>query len=127
LRSPNMATVDVKIPPMGESISSGVLAKWHVADGDLVKAGQPLFELETDKITSEGTAESGGRISLKAEAGAEVKIGEVVATIDTSVSTEAAEAPPAPSPAASTSTSGAAPAAPAAGTVSPAVRRLAAE
>ena len=53
--------IDVKIPPMGESITSGVLAKWHVKDGDLVKKDQPLFELETDKITSEGTAESAGK------------------------------------------------------------------
>ena len=44
---------------------------------------QPLFELETDKITSEGTAEADGRISLKVAAGDEVKIGQVVAAIDT--------------------------------------------
>jgi 2-oxoglutarate dehydrogenase E2 component (dihydrolipoamide succinyltransferase) len=74
--------IEVKIPPMGESISSGVLAKWHVADGDMVRKDQPIFELETDKITSEGNAESAGRISLKSAAGAEVKIGQVVATID---------------------------------------------
>lgn len=78
-----MAT-DVKIPPMGESISSGILAKWHVKEGDLVKKDQPLFELETDKITSEGTAEVGGKISLKAASGDEVKIGQVVATIEES-------------------------------------------
>ena len=53
-----MALLDVKIPPLGESINSGVLAKWHVKDGDTVKKDQPLFELETDKITSEGVAES---------------------------------------------------------------------
>src|SRR5690606_17804402 len=75
-------STEVKIPPMGESISTGVLAKWHVADGDTVKAGQVLFELETDKITSEGTAEVDGTISLKAEEGAEVGIGEVVAVIE---------------------------------------------
>jgi 2-oxoglutarate dehydrogenase E2 component (dihydrolipoamide succinyltransferase) len=84
---------------MGESISSGVLAKWHVADGDTVKAGQALFELETDKITSEGTAETNGRISLKVEAGAEVTIGQVVATIDPA-DAGAAPAPKAASPAA---------------------------
>ena len=44
--------LEVKIPPMGESISSGILAKWHVRNGDVVKKDQPLFELETDKITS---------------------------------------------------------------------------
>ena len=75
--------LDVKIPPMGESISSGILAKWHVKNGDTVKAEQPLFELETDKITSEGTAEAAGVITLKVEAGTEVKIGQVVATLET--------------------------------------------
>ena len=48
-----MAT-EVKIPEMGESISSGILAAWHVKDGDYVQNGQVLYELETDKITSEG-------------------------------------------------------------------------
>src|SRR4051812_14516967 len=77
-----MPLIEVKIPPMGESISSGVLAKWHVNDGDTVKKDQPLFELETDKITSEGTAEATGKISLKVAVGDEVKIGQVVASID---------------------------------------------
>ncbi|HVU35481.1 MAG TPA: 2-oxoglutarate dehydrogenase complex dihydrolipoyllysine-residue succinyltransferase [Opitutaceae bacterium] len=81
-----MPLIEVKIPPMGESITSGILAKWHVNDGDVVKKDQPLFELETDKITSEGTAEAAGRIALKVAAGDEVKIGQVVASIDTSVS-----------------------------------------
>ena len=79
-----MALLDVKIPPLGESINSGVLAKWHVKDGDTVKKDQPLFELETDKITSEGVAESAGVITLKAAVGDEVKIGAVVAVIDSS-------------------------------------------
>jgi 2-oxoglutarate dehydrogenase E2 component (dihydrolipoamide succinyltransferase) len=103
---------------MGESISSGVLAKWHVKDGDTVKKDQPLFELETDKITSEGTAESAGRISLKVAAGTEVKIGELVATIDSEASAGAAApaaSPTAPTAAAKESTS------------SPAVRRIAEE
>lgn len=76
--------IEVKIPPMGESITSGVLAKWHVADGAVVQKDQPLFELETDKITSEGTAEAAGRITFKVAAGADVKIGQVVALIDES-------------------------------------------
>jgi 2-oxoglutarate dehydrogenase E2 component (dihydrolipoamide succinyltransferase) len=98
---------------MGESISSGVLAKWHVADGDAVRKDQPLFELETDKITSEGTAEGAGRISLLVQAGAEVKIGQVVATIETGAPGEgedAGTAAPAPSPAQASSPSGAEPA-----------------
>jgi 2-oxoglutarate dehydrogenase E2 component (dihydrolipoamide succinyltransferase) len=113
---------------MGESISSGILAKWHVKNGDTVKKDQPLFELETDKITSEGTAESAGTITLKVEAGAEVKIGQVVASIETGV----AGAQPADKPAAPVATAQpaaplkAAPA-PAAVVQSPAVRRIAGE
>ena len=75
---------EVKVPPMGESISSGIMAKWHVSDGDIVAKDQPLYELETDKITSEGTADFAGKISLEVEAGAEVKIGQVIALIDES-------------------------------------------
>lgn len=78
-----MAT-EVKIPALGESISSGILATWHVGDGDYVEKGQALFELETDKITSEGTAEVAGVISLKVEEGDEVEVDAVVAEIDTS-------------------------------------------
>jgi 2-oxoglutarate dehydrogenase E2 component (dihydrolipoamide succinyltransferase) len=110
--------LEVKIPPMGESISSGILAKWHVKNGEAVKKDQPLFELETDKITSEGTADAAGTITLKVEAGAEVKIGEVVASIETGGAGPAPQAAPAPA--------AARPPAPAA-VQSPAVRRLAGE
>ncbi len=77
-----MATLAVKIPPMGESITGGVLAEWHVRDGDLVRKDQPLYALETDKITAEGAAEAGGRIALKVAAGSDVTIGQTVATIE---------------------------------------------
>ncbi len=80
-----MAT-EVKIPALGESISSGILATWHVGDGDYVEKDQTLFDLETDKITSEGTAEASGVIRLKVEEGDEVEIGAVVAEIDESAS-----------------------------------------
>ncbi|WP_415907826.1 2-oxoglutarate dehydrogenase complex dihydrolipoyllysine-residue succinyltransferase [Oleiharenicola sp. Vm1] len=116
-------SIEVKIPPMGESISSGILAKWHVAHGDVVKKDQVLFELETDKITSEGTAEAAGKISLAVAAGTEVKIGAVVATIDTSVTGDAAAAA---SPSVALAKEGA-PAAAKSDAQSPAVRRLAAE
>src|SRR5882757_8685148 len=89
--------IEVKIPPMGESITSGVLSKWHVADGAVVKKDQPLFELETDKITSEGTAEVAGKITFKVTAGTEVKIGQIVASIDESAA-GAASAPAAAAP-----------------------------
>ena len=77
-----MSLIEVKIPSVGESITSGILAKWHVAEGDTVKKGQLLYELETDKITQEVFAGTAGKITLKAAAGDEVKIGQIVATIE---------------------------------------------
>ena len=115
-------SLEVKIPPMGESISTGILAQWHVADGDAVKSGQVLFELETDKITSEGTAEAAGKISLKVEEGAEVGIGEVVALIDPEQGAAAEARPESATPAPAET-----PAAKDTPPVSPAVRRVAAE
>ncbi len=112
-----MSLHEVKIPPLGESISSGILAKWHVADGTLVKKDQPLFELETDKITSEGLADVAGKITFKVQPGTEVKIGEIVAVIDTDVAAGAGAATPvAPAPAPAGES-----------TQSPAVRRALAE
>ena len=110
---------EVKIPPMGESINSGVLAQWYVQDGDVVKKDQPLFELETDKITTEGTAEVAGRVTLLVTAGTEVKIGAVVAKIEESAT--AAITPTGASPAPSSPPSAIA------NPQSPSVRRLAAE
>jgi 2-oxoglutarate dehydrogenase E2 component (dihydrolipoamide succinyltransferase) len=115
----SMPSLEVKIPSMGESIAGGVLAKWHVKDGDSVKKDQPLFELETDKITSEGTAEAAGRIVLKVPAGAEVKVGQLVAVIETGEPAQRAEA----APAAATSAPVSALPLP----LSPSVRRLATE
>ena len=78
-----MAT-EVKVPSMGESITSGILSAWLVKDGDFVEKDQPIYELETDKITSEATAEVSGIIQFKVGQDAEVDIGATVATIDDS-------------------------------------------
>lgn len=78
-------TTEVKVPTVGESISSGVLANWCVNDGDVVAEGQHIFDLETDKITAEGLAECAGKINLKVKENSEVEIGQVVAVIDESV------------------------------------------
>jgi len=80
-----MAT-PVKVPSMGESITSGILTNWMVKDGDYVNKGDLLYELETDKITSEAPAEVSGVITFKAEPDDEVEIGQVVAEIDESAS-----------------------------------------
>ncbi len=76
--------IEVKIPAVGESITSGVVSVWHKKSGEFVNEGEPLFTLETDKVSTEIVAEKGGLLETKVPEGQEVKIGEVVATIDDS-------------------------------------------
>ena len=75
-------SLEIKIPAVGESITSGLLSVWHKNDGDAVAAGEPLFTLETDKVSSEIVAEKAGVLRIRAQAGSEVKIGETVGTIE---------------------------------------------
>jgi 2-oxoglutarate dehydrogenase E2 component (dihydrolipoamide succinyltransferase) len=113
-------SVEVKIPAVGESISSGVVSVWHKKSGEFVNAGEPLFTLETDKVSTEIVAEKAGLLETLVKEGQEVKIGEVVATIDDSKTAEKSSAPAksnAPAPAA-------APKADESATLSPAVRRI---
>jgi 2-oxoglutarate dehydrogenase E2 component (dihydrolipoamide succinyltransferase) len=77
-------SVEVKIPAVGESITSGVVSVWHKKSGDFVNAGDALFTLETDKVSTEITAETSGVLDTIVNEGQQVKIGEVVATIDDS-------------------------------------------
>jgi 2-oxoglutarate dehydrogenase E2 component (dihydrolipoamide succinyltransferase) len=76
--------IEVKIPAVGESISSGIVSVWHKKSGDFVNAGDALFTLETDKVSTEITAEKAGVLETLVPEGQEVKIGEIVATIDDS-------------------------------------------
>ena len=92
-------SLEVKIPSVGESISSGVIAAWHKKDGDQVQANDPILTLETDKVSSEIVAPGAGRLTLQAKEGDEVKIGQVVALIEEGAAAPAAPAPPAASPA----------------------------
>lgn len=126
--------IDVKIPSLGESITGGILAAWLVKDGDFVTRDQIIYELETDKITSEGLAESDGQLHIQIAEGTEVEIGQKIASIDPDQK-GAEPAPESPAEAAPATETAAAPA-PAAAvepagpkneTLSPAVRRLATE
>ena len=129
--------VEVKIPPMGESITGGLLATWLVKSGDAVRKGQALFSYETDKVTSEGTAEVDGKITIAVEAGTEVLVNQVVASIEAGAAGNASSAPAPAAPATKAAPTAAAAPAPkaapvatksgAAAEVSPAVRRLFAE
>ncbi|MGB0408833.1 MAG: 2-oxoglutarate dehydrogenase complex dihydrolipoyllysine-residue succinyltransferase [Opitutales bacterium] len=129
-------STEVKIPAMGESITTGILAGWHVKTGDYVEEGQTIYELETDKITSEANAEVSGVITITVEADEEVEIGQVVATIDESASGSAAPkaSDQAASEAPATEAEASAPVAPApaskvdpVATLSPAARKAATE
>jgi 2-oxoglutarate dehydrogenase E2 component (dihydrolipoamide succinyltransferase) len=92
--------IEVKIPAVGESITSGVVSAWHKKSGDFVNEGEPLFTLETDKVSTEIVAEKAGTLETKVPEGQEVKIGEVVATIDDSKqpAEQKKEAPPKKAP-----------------------------
>jgi 2-oxoglutarate dehydrogenase E2 component (dihydrolipoamide succinyltransferase) len=87
-------SIEVKIPAVGESISSGVVSVWHKKSGEYVNAGDALFTLETDKVSTEIVAEKAGLLETRVPEGQEVKIGEVVATIDDSKSAPAKSAAP---------------------------------
>jgi 2-oxoglutarate dehydrogenase E2 component (dihydrolipoamide succinyltransferase) len=75
--------IEIKIPSVGESIQEALLAEWFKKDGDHVKKDEPLFVIETDKVTLEIEAEADGILKIKVEAGKTVSIGQVVGTIDT--------------------------------------------
>jgi 2-oxoglutarate dehydrogenase E2 component (dihydrolipoamide succinyltransferase) len=79
--------IEVKIPAVGESITSGVVSAWHKKSGEFVNEGEALFTLETDKVSTEIVAEKSGVLETKVPEGQEVKIGEVVAIIDDSKGT----------------------------------------
>jgi 2-oxoglutarate dehydrogenase E2 component (dihydrolipoamide succinyltransferase) len=75
-------STEVKVPAVGESISSGLLSVWHKKDGEAVTLGEILFTLETDKVSSEVNATESGTLKIQVPEGEEVKIGQVVATIE---------------------------------------------
>jgi 2-oxoglutarate dehydrogenase E2 component (dihydrolipoamide succinyltransferase) len=79
--------IEVKIPSVGESVTSGVVSAWHKKSGEFVNEGEPLFALETDKVSTDIVAEKSGVLETKVPEGQEVKIGEVVAVIDDSKQT----------------------------------------
>ncbi len=75
--------IEVKVPSVGESVQEAILAQWYKADGDGVKKDEPLFVLETDKVTLEVNAEADGLLAIKVQEGETVSIGAVVGTIET--------------------------------------------
>jgi 2-oxoglutarate dehydrogenase E2 component (dihydrolipoamide succinyltransferase) len=76
--------LEMKVPSPGESITEVEIAEWLVEDGDYVEKDQAIAEVDSDKATLELPAEVSGVITLKAEEGDAVAVGEVVCLIDTS-------------------------------------------
>ncbi|MFV0186076.1 2-oxoglutarate dehydrogenase complex dihydrolipoyllysine-residue succinyltransferase [Empedobacter falsenii] len=88
--------LEMKVPSPGESITEVEIATWLVKDGDYVEKDQAIAEVDSDKATLELPAEESGIITLKAEEGDVVEVGQVVCLIDTSAAKPAggsAEAP----------------------------------
>ena len=120
----------MKVPSPGESITEVEIATWLVSDGDYVEKDQAIAEVDSDKATLELPAEEAGIITLKAEEGDVVEVGQVVCLIDTGAArpeggAASAAAAPNPEPVAEK----AAPAAPkaetyATGTASPAAKKM---
>ena len=88
--------VEVKIPEVGESIQEAMLSEWFKQDGDAVEKDEPLFVIETDKVTLEVTAEVSGVLAIKVQEGEMVEVGAVVAANDPSATAEAPASAPEP-------------------------------
>lgn len=127
-----MSILEMKVPSPGESISEVEIATWLVKDGDYVEKDQAIAEVDSDKATLELPAEASGIITLKAEEGDTVAVGQVVCLIDTSVAKPSGDAPAAEAPKAEVKEEVKAAPAPAAapavtyatGTASPAAKKI---
>src|SRR5947207_5834127 len=74
-------TTEVKLPRLGQGMESGTIVKWLKAEGDTVEKGEPLYELDTEKVTQEVEAEAGGVLLKIAVAEGEVPVGTTIAFI----------------------------------------------
>ena len=126
--------LEMKVPSPGESITEVEIAEWLVQDGDYVEKDQAIAEVDSDKATLELPAEESGTITLKAEEGDAVAVGQVVCLIDTSAEKPEGSAAAVKEPAkveakAEVTTPASAPATTtyATGTASPAAKKILAE
>src|SRR2546423_14211230 len=75
-----MAT-EVKLPRLGQGMESGTIVKWLKSEGEPVAKGEPLYELDTDKVTQEGEADASGVLLRIAIQEGEVEVGHTIAVI----------------------------------------------
>ena len=91
-----MSLIEMRVPPVGESINEVTLSRWLKEEGAIVKLDEPICEFESDKATLEFPAEATGKLTYVAKEGDDLTIGALVATIDTAFVSEAAAVPPQP-------------------------------
>ena len=73
---------EVKLPRLGQGMESGTIVKWLKSEGEKVEKGEPLYELDTDKVTQEVEAEADGvLLSIRAAPGTEHPVGATLAWI----------------------------------------------
>src|SRR5881296_3806685 len=75
-----MAT-EVKLPRLGQGMESGTIVKWLKSEGEPVEKGEPLYELDTDKVTQEVEADASGVLLRIAVQEGEVEVGHTIAVI----------------------------------------------
>ena len=90
-----MAVVPIKVPKVSESISEGILASWLKPDGSVVKAGEPLYELETDKASQVFISPGAGILKIGVPEGETVQVESVIGTIDPDAAPSVKSAEPA--------------------------------
>src|SRR5262245_44449073 len=74
--------IEIKVPSVGESITEGVVSRWLKKDGEMVRAGEPIVELETEKATTEVPAPASGKLSTSVPEGNTVAIGAILGRIE---------------------------------------------
>lgn len=75
--------MDIRMPKLGMEMTEALLCRWLVSDGDAVDNGQPIYELETEKVESEVASPASGTLRQVAEAGEIYPVGELLAHLDT--------------------------------------------
>ncbi len=88
-----MAEIEIKVPPVGESITEVTIGSWFKKEGDFVKLDEVICGLDSDKATFELAAESEGILHIKAREGDTIAIGDVIATIETGAGEKSAAEP----------------------------------
>ncbi|HLV44018.1 MAG TPA: biotin/lipoyl-containing protein, partial [Aggregatilineales bacterium] len=91
--------VEIIVPDLGESVTEATVARWLKQEGDAVAVGEPVVELETDKVNLEVGADKPGTLSsIRVQAGEDVQVGDVLGTLDERAAGAQPPAPPQQAP-----------------------------